>query len=63
MLASMSTRSIGRLDELDAVVQLPVARAHDVLDVRQAERHEQQTRLVHVAVVLVDDRDRPTRHR
>ena len=46
-----------RFDELDAVVQLPFARTHDVLGVRQPERHEQQTRLVDVPVVLVDHRD------
>ena len=46
------------LDEVDPVVQLAVARSHDVLGVGQAERHEQQARLVDVAVVLVDHRDR-----
>ena len=39
------------------VVQLPFARPHDVLGVRQPERHEQQAGLVDVPVVLVDDGD------
>ena len=47
----------GGLDEPDAVVQLPLPRPHDVLAVGQAERHEQQARLVDVAVVLVDHGD------
>ena len=46
-----------RLVERDPVPELPAAGAHDVLDVGQAERHEQQARLVDVAVVPVDDRD------
>ena len=46
-----------RFDEVDAVVQLAAARADDVLGVGQPERHEQQTGLVDVAVVLVDDGD------
>ena len=48
----------GRLVVVDAGVQLLAAGADDVLGVGQAERHEQQTRLVDVAVVLVDDGDR-----
>jgi hypothetical protein len=43
-------------DELDADVQLPFAGTHDVFAVRKAERHEEQTRLVDVPVVLVDHR-------
>ena len=43
---------------VDALVQLPLARADDVLGVGEAERHEQQPGLVHVVVVLVDHRDR-----
>ena len=46
-----------RLDELDALVQLPFAGAHDVFAVCQPERYEEQTRLVDVPVVLVDHRD------
>ena len=42
---------------VDSVVELAGSRAHDVLGVGQPERHEQQSRLVHVAVVLVDDGD------
>ena len=43
--------------ELDAVVQLRAARADDVGRIGQAERHEQQTGLVDVAVVAVDHDD------
>ena len=46
-----------RLDEQDPGAQLPPAGPHDVLRVGQPEGHEQQPRLVHVAVVLVDDGD------
>ena len=46
------------IDEVDAPVQLAGAGSDDVLDVGQPERHEQQARLVHVAVVLVDHRYR-----
>ena len=47
----------GGLDEADAIAQLPFSRPHDVLAVGQPERHEQQPRLVDVAVVLVDHGD------
>ena len=43
--------------ELDAVVQLRAARADDLGRVGQAERDEQQTGLVDVAIVAVDDDD------
>ena len=45
------------LDEPDPVVELPFPGAHDVLGVGEAERDEQQPRLVDVAVVLVDHDD------
>ena len=43
--------------ELDPVVQLRAARADDLVRLGQAERDEQQARLVDVAVVAVDDHD------
>ncbi len=45
------------LDETDPGVELPLPRSHDVLAVGEAERDEQQARLVDVAVVLVDHDD------
>src|SRR5581483_10399936 len=51
----------GRLHELDAAMQLPAPRSHDVLDVGETEGHEQQARLVDVTVVLIDDGDRHVR--
>jgi hypothetical protein len=42
---------------LNAAVELPAARAHDVLGVREPEGNEEQPGLVHVAVVLVDNDD------
>ena len=44
--------------EDDAVVKLLVAGLDDVVRVGEAERHEQEPRLVDVAVVLVHHRDR-----
>ncbi len=46
------------LVEDDAVVKLLVAGLDDLVRVGEAERHEQEPRLVDVAVVLVDHRDR-----
>ena len=52
---------IDRLDlalvVVDALVELFVALADDVVGLGQTERHEQQTGLVDVLVVLVDDVD------
>jgi hypothetical protein len=48
----------GHVAERDALVELALARPDDVLGVGEAERYEQQPRLVDVAVVLVDDLDR-----
>jgi hypothetical protein len=45
------------LVEDDAVAQLPTARPHDLLDLRQPEGDEEQPRLVDVPVVAVDDMD------
>ena len=57
----------GRLDavdlgeaELDPVMQLRSTRADDLVRVGQAEGHEQQARLVDVAVVAIDDHDLDT---
>jgi hypothetical protein len=36
-------------------MELALPRAHDLVDVRQPERHEEETRLVDVRVVTVDD--------
>ncbi len=47
----------GGLDEGDARAQLPFAGADDVLAVGQSEGNEQQSRLIDVAVILVDDGD------
>jgi hypothetical protein len=41
----------------DAAAELPAARPHDLLDLRQAEGDEEQPGLVDVAVVAVDDVD------
>ena len=49
--------------ELDAVVQLRAARADDLGRIGQAEGDEQQTGLVDVAVVAVDDDDLDRRRR
>ncbi len=46
-----------RLDELDVVVQLARPWSDDVLRMGQAERHEQQTGLIDVSIVLVDHLD------
>jgi hypothetical protein len=43
--------------EDDAVTQLPPARPHNLLDLRQPEGDEEQARLVDVPVVAVDDVD------
>jgi hypothetical protein len=43
---------------VDAGVELARPRSHDVLRVCEAERDEQQTGLIDVTVVGVDDRDR-----
>jgi len=43
--------------EDDAAAQLAPARPHDLLDVCQPERHEEEARLVDVPVVTVDDVD------
>ena len=43
--------------EVDPGVQLPVARPGDLVQIGQAERDEQQTGLVDVLVVLIDDDD------
>src|SRR5205823_1037979 len=40
-----------------AAAQLVAARAHDLVDLSQPEGHEEQPRLVDVAVVAVDDVD------
>ncbi len=53
----MSTRSIGDWTIADPRVQLPRARPRDLIQIGQAERHEQQARLVDVTIVLIDDRD------
>ena len=45
------------LMEDDAVAQLAPTRSHDLVHVREAERNEEQPRLVDVAVVAVDDVD------
>ena len=45
------------LDVLHVSVQLSLARTCEVLCVGEAERDEQEPRLVHVDVVAVDDRD------
>ncbi len=45
------------LVERDALVELAVPGPHDLVDLRQAERDEQETGLVDMAVVLVDDDD------
>ena len=47
----------GALDELDAVGELFVSWPDDVLVVGEAERYEQQGRLVQVVTVLVDHDD------
>ena len=47
----------GRDSKLDLAAQLLMARAHDVRGAREAERDEEQPRLVDVAVVLIDDHD------
>ena len=49
--------SISAIAELDAVAQLGVPRAHDLVRLGEPEGHEQQPRLVDVAVVAVDDHD------
>ncbi len=41
----------------DPVAELATTRPHDVLGMRQPERHVQEPGLVHVTVVLVDHRD------
>ena len=46
-----------RLVERDAVVQLAVPRPHDLLHLGEPEGDEQETGLVDVPVVLVDDGD------
>jgi hypothetical protein len=43
--------------EVDVLVQLGLARAHDLVVVGETEGHEEQAGLVDVVVVLVDDRD------
>jgi hypothetical protein len=48
----------GGLTEFDAALQLPAPGPDKFLGVRVAKRHEQQTRLVYVAVILIDNRDR-----
>ena len=48
----------GVLAVVDALAKLAAAGPHDVLRVGETERNEQEARLVHVAVVLIDDRDR-----
>jgi hypothetical protein len=45
------------LVEDDASVQLTPPRPHDLVDVRQPERNEEEARLVDVTVVAVDDMD------
>ena len=45
------------LVEDDAVAQLPPAGPHDLIDLREPERDEEQAGLVDVAVVAVDDVD------
>lgn len=47
-----------RLTEPDVAAELTLAGSYDVLAVRESERNEQQARLVDVAVVLIDDRQR-----
>ena len=42
---------------VDALVQLTVTLADNVVGIGQPERDEQQTRLVDVLVVLIDDVD------
>ena len=46
------------LAEHDPVVQLFVARLDDLVNPEKPERHEQQPRLVDVAIILVDHCDR-----
>ena len=49
---------------LDALGELTPARPDDVLRVGQPERYEQEPRLVHVAIVLIDHGDvNPVSHR
>ena len=43
--------------EDDAVVELPAARPHDLVELRKPEWHEEEAGLVDVPVVLVDDVD------
>ena len=43
--------------ESDAGPQLPVSRTHDLVGVREPEGHEEQTGLVDVRIVAVDDVD------
>jgi len=43
--------------ELDSLVELVPPRTDDLGAVRQPERHEEQSRLVDVIVVLIDDHD------
>ena len=45
------------LDVVHVAVELSLARTHEVLGVGEAERDEQEPRLVDVGVVAVDDRD------
>ena len=45
------------LVEHDAASQLAPTRPHDLVDISEAEGDEEQTRLVHVPVVTVDDVD------
>ena len=45
------------LREHDVAVQLAAPRPDEVLGVGEAERHEQQPRLVDVGVVAIDDGD------
>ena len=45
------------LVEDDPVAELPPARAHDLVELREPERDEEQPGLVDVAVVAVDDVD------
>ena len=47
----------GRLDEVDALLELPGPGSDDVVRLGHAEGNEQQTRLVNVRVVLVHHGD------